>query len=211
MITAERNGMQKFKARVQELADKYESRLAEKGIKVSVSKRYFESEVIESSGSGGNGAILDSAFRARDRKREKDQGYNYQRNRYHCIVLSVLPLEKKNSLREDSKDYSFMLRKVERAHIGQEPRRIAYAEDKLLGRIEKRILKILKKAERQSPEDVCKNRLPDALRYTFSGGYGYKKSYCGKDKLTWDIIFASCFAAAVIVLILAGWIFSELK
>ena len=211
MITAERNSMQKFKARVQELTDKYESRLAEHGIKVAVSKRYFESEVIESSGSGGKSAIFNSAFRARDRKREKDQGYNYQRNRYHCIVLSVLPLAKNGYLREDSKDYSFMLRKVERAHIGQEPRRIAYAEDKLLGRIEKRILKILKKAERQSPEAVCKNRLADALRYTFSGGYGYKKSYCGKDKLTWDIIFASCFVAVVIVLILAGWIFSELK
>ncbi len=202
--------MQEFKARVQNLADKYEGLLAEKGIRIAVSKKYFESEVFESTGASGKGAILNAAFRARDRKRERALGYNYQNNRYHCIVLSVLPLEKGMVCREDCRDYAFLLRKVERAYIGQEPRRIAYAEGKLLSRIEKRILKILKRAEAASAQKICKNSFFDALRYSFSVRYGYKKEYFGKDRLFWDIAIASSFALIVVILILAGWGISEL-
>ena len=203
--------MQEFKARVQELVDKYEGMLAEKGIRIAVSKKYFETEVYERSGSSGGAAIFNFIARARDSKKEKERGYDHQRNKYHCLVLSVLPTEKGLVRREDCRDYAFLLRKVERAHIGQEPERIVYAEDRLLAKIEKRILKILKLSEGASAEEVCKNTFRDVLRYCSSIRYEYKEEYLGKDSYTWEMIFGIALAAIVISLLIVAWIAVEMQ
>ena len=73
-----------------------------------------------------------------------------------------------------------MLRKVERAHIGEEPRRVTYEEEKILSKVEKRILKTLKKADRASAREVCKNNIFDAIRYSMNAKYGYKKRFSRK-------------------------------
>ena len=202
--------VQELKNKVVALVGKYEGMLSEKGIRISVSKRYFEAEVDQRSGGRSIDAIFNSIERARDHKTEKERGYNYERNKYHCIVLSLMPTGKSPLRRDDCRDYSFMLRKVERAHIGLEPRKVNYEEEKLLSKIEKRILKILKKAEKHSAEGVCKDTLSDALRYSLSAKYKYRDKALGKDMPVWDMIFAIFFAVSVIVFLVLVWGIGEI-
>ena len=81
--------MKELKEKAQALIDKYTPELSSKGLKILLSKRYFESNVSErSSGYYAIGTILNSIDRVRDHKEEKENGYNYVKNRYNnakCI------------------------------------------------------------------------------------------------------------------------------
>lgn len=202
--------MQGFKNKVQDIIDKYKDSLASKGIKITVSKKYFETEVQERSGGTGAMAIFNAIDRVQDRKKEKKNGYNYERNKYHCIVLSLCPIDKNLVCREYCREYSFFLRKVERAHIGLEPSRIAYEENKVLAKIEKRILKIIKKSEKHTPQRVCGDTLRDALRYSFSYKYEYKKTILGKDKTSWEIFFAIIAGILAFLIVFMAWVIGKL-
>lgn len=68
--------MKELKDKVQTLIDKYTPALSNNGLNITLSKRYFESEVNERSGVNGIGAIFNSIERARDHKKEKKYGYN---------------------------------------------------------------------------------------------------------------------------------------
>ena len=201
--------MKELKEKAQALIDKYSPELAAKGLKILLSKRYFESKVGERSGMHGVGAIFNSIDRARDRKEEKEKGYNYERNRYHYFVLTVCPMEKNALRREDCREYAFAIKKVERAHIGQEPRRVSYNEDKILSKIEKRILKILKKAEHSLPETVCRNNIWDAFRYSMHQKYEYKDRFLGKESFSWEMIFISVFCVLVFGSLFIAWLISQ--
>ena len=203
--------MKELKEKAQALVDKYTPELAENGIKILVSKRYFEEAVQERSGTMGTGGILDTIDRARDRKKEIKKGYNYERNKYHSLVISVIPSGKNVLRREDCKDYAFVIRRVWRAHVGQEPNRVAYEEEKVLSKIEKRILKILKKAEKTSAEKVCKDNVFDALRYTHGAKYGYKGRFLGKEKYTWDLIFGVFVGVIALAVIFILWLVGLLR
>ena len=202
--------MKELKEKAQALIDQYSPELADKGLKILLSKRYFESKVHERSGTNGAGAIFNSIDRARDRKEEKEKGYNYQRNKYHCIVISIIPSNPSTLKRAECRDYAFLLEKVERAHIGQEPRKISYEEDKVLAKIERRISKILKKSQRMSPEKICKNNLLDALRYSHGAKYQYKSFFLGKDRFAWDLIFGVCAGVLTLGIVFIGWFVSNL-
>ena len=80
--------------------------------------------------------FIDSDNINRDHKKEKENGYNYERNRYHCIVISIIPSNPSALKRAECRDYAFLLEKAERAHIGQEPRKISYEKDKVLAKID---------------------------------------------------------------------------
>ena len=201
--------MKELKEKAQALIDQYSPELADKGLKILLSKRYFESEVGERSGMHGVGAIFNSIDRARDHKEEKEKGYNYERNRYHYFVLTVCPIEKSALRRENCREYAFTLKKVERAHIGQEPRRVNYNEDKILSKIEKRIRKILKKAEQGSPETVCRNNILDAFRYSVHYKYKYKDRFLGKERFSWEMIFLSLFCILVFGSLFVAWLISQ--
>ena len=111
--------MKELKEKAQALIDKYTPELSSKGLKILLSKRYFKSNVSERSyGYYATGMILNSIDRARDRKKEKENGYNYVKNRYHYFVLTVCPIKKNMIKREECRDYAFLLKKLERAHIG---------------------------------------------------------------------------------------------
>ena len=99
--------MKELKEKAQALIDKHTPELSSKGLKILLSKRYFESEVMERSGVHGVGAIFNSIDRARDHKEEKKNGYNYVKNRYHYFVLTVCPIEKNALCREDCREYAF--------------------------------------------------------------------------------------------------------
>ena len=201
--------MKELKEKAQALIDKYTPELLSKGLKILLSKRYFESEVMERSGVHGVGAIFNSIDRARDHKEEKKNGYNYVKNRYHYFILTVCPIEKNKVEREECRDYTFLLKKVERAHIGLEPRLIVSREEKILSKLEKQILKILKKAENSSAQKVCQNNIIDAFRYAMHPKYEYKKRFLGKERFSWEMIFISAFCVLVFGSFFIAWLISK--
>ena len=196
--------MQDIKTKIISLVDKYREQLASKGIKIVISKRYVETEVEERSGGHANAgqAIFNIFDRVNDRKKEKENGYNFEKNKYHNIVITVIPLDKTLVSVSDCREYAFILKKVKRTHLGLEPQKKIYQEEKVLTKIEKRILRILKKADNKSVQKVCKNTFWDACRYTHSPKYQYKTKFCGKERFTWDMIFMF-LAVAIFVAIIA--------
>lgn len=188
--------MEEFKDKVQTLVDGYRAQLASRGIQIAVSKRYYETNVEERNTYHPEAGVrlLNRIDRYLDKKAEKK--YHYQRNKYHCIILTVQPSKKGIVRKEDCRDYAFMLQKVERAHIGLEPTRVIYEENWLLGKIEKCIQKILNKAETATTEAVCKNTFPDAIRYASLKKYQYKQKFLGKERFFWESIFFIGFGLA---------------
>ncbi len=199
--------MKELTDKVSELKNKYEEQFVTHGIKISISRRYFEKDVEEKiSGTANAGAALFAPIeRALDREREVNKGYNYQPNRFHCILLSVMPVEKSLVKKDDCREYAFVVEKVTRAHIGIEPAHSAYKEDKILAKIEKRILKILKRASKKSVIKICKNSVSDIIRYSFSPKYEYKTEYCGKERFTWDMIFGAIAASTAFLFVFILW------
>ena len=201
--------MKELKEKAQALIDKYTPELSSKGLQILLSKRYFESEVRERSGGHGVGAIFNSIDRARDHKKEKENGYNYVKNRYHYFVLTVCPIKKNMIKREECRDYAFLLKKLERAHIGLEPRLIVAREEKVLSKIEKQILKILKKAEKRSAQNACQNTIIDAFRYAMHAKYEYKERFLGKGRFSWEMIFISAFCILFFGSLFIIWLFTK--
>ena len=205
--------MKELKEKVRALIDKYNPKLSQKGLKIILSKRYFETAVGERGSSSGAGGIFnvifDSVDRARDHKEEREKGYNYEKNKYHCLILTLCPIEK-NALRYDEcREYTFIVKKVERAHIGQEPNRVLYREDKILSKIEKHILKILKKAEKSTAQKLCKNNIFDAFRYAMHPKYEYKERFLGKDRFAWEMIFLAIFCTFVFGGLFIAWLITQ--
>ncbi len=184
--------MQALKDSVQERIDAYNLTLAPFGVHVDLSKHYFESSVNIPS------TNIDRRFY---KKREKK--YNWKRNRYHCLVLTLLPLDRSLLPRRYCKEYAFLLQTTERLHYGLQPKRKKYTEDFVLRKIENRLQKIVKKAKRTTTERLCKDTLRDIPRY-FHTKYQYKREILGKSNLFWNIIFAvfiGIFALLLYILI----------
>ena len=201
--------MQEIIENVNAVLEKYSEQLADNGIKVTVSKRYFEESVGERIGNTGNTAIFNEIDRELDRKREKKKGYHHIRNRYHVIVLSVIPIHKDIARREYCRDYAFCIHKVERAHIGMEPKKYIYEEQNILSKIEKRINKLLRKSQKNTPQKVCKDNLFDAIRYT-APRYGYKRRFLNRERADWELIFLISFGVLALVVALIIWLIGKL-
>ena len=194
-----------FMTKVQAKVDEYAEFLAESGIKISVSRRYFETKVGERTGNIGTNSIFNVVDRARDKKKEIK--YKNKRNRYYCIILSVSPSDKNIVPRDLCREYAFLHKKVDRPHIGVEPRSISCAEDKLLSKIEKRILKILRKTKKTGIKKACKDTYFDALRYTFLK-YGYKRRFLGRDRGIWELIFVLFVGLFALIVCFGVWLLS---
>lgn len=201
--------MQEIIEKVNAILEKYSEQLADNGIKVTVSKRYFEESVGERIGNTGNTAIFNEIDRALDRKREKKKGYHHTRNRYHVIVLSVIPVKKDVVRREYCRDYAFYIHKIERPHIGTDPKEFTYEEQKILSKIEKRINKLLRKSQKNTPQKVCKDTLFDAIRYT-APRYGYKRRFLNRERADWELIFLISFGVLALVVALMIWLIGKL-
>lgn len=92
-----------------------------------------------------------------------------------------------------------MLRKAERVEEGYAPKSRIFDEEKLLNRIEQLIAKIIKKAEKISPENVCKDKWYCIFRYLFKIEYSYKNYILGKNRIFWDVIFSSIIITVISV------------
>ena len=201
--------MQKIIEKVNVILEKYSEQLADNGIKVTVSKRYFEESVGEQIRYSGESIILNEIEKSLDRKREEKKGYHHIKNRYHVIVLSVIPFKKDIVRREYCRDYAFYIHKIERPHIGTEPKKFIYEEQKILSKIEKRINKLLRKTQRNTPQKVCKDNLFDAIRYT-APRYGYKRRFLNKERADWELIFLISFGVLALVVALMIWLIGKL-
>ena len=201
--------MQEIIEKANVILEKYSEQLADNGIKVTVSKRYFEESVGEQIRHYGESIILNEIEKSLDRKREEKKGYHHIRNRYHVIVLSVIPFKKDIVRREYCRDYAFYIHKIERPHIGTEPKEFIYEEQKTLSKIEKRINKLLRKTQRNTPQKVCKDNLFDAIRYT-APRYGYKRRFLNKERADWELIFLISFGVLALVVALMIWLIGKL-
>ena len=200
--------MKELKEKVQSLIDKYSPELSKKGLKIHISRRYFETDVYERYGSHGNGQqIFNIIDRAKADKKEKKK-YYYQKNRYHTIVLTLMPEDDSFPL-EMCRNYAFVIKKTERAHIGEEPRKIAYKEEKLLLKIEKLLQKVVKRASNNNAEKVCKDTVFDALRYSLLVKYQYKKRILGKSATFFHSLFFALSAFLAIALTIFLWVVSR--
>ena len=203
--------MTDIRDRVLELIKKYENQLTQKGIAIALSKKYVEEEVREkSSGAYSRTIILNALERARNKKREIEKGYHFEPNKWHSLVLTIVPLDKKLVHRTNRREYAFVLKQVVRPYIGEEPQQTVYQEEKILRKIEKTILKILKKADKMTAQQVCRDTFSDAFRYSFFSKYGYKDKFCGKDRFTWDVIFMFLAVAICVGIIVIAWAITNL-
>ena len=204
--------MKEIRNKVLELIDKYQDQLAAKGIEIVLSKKYTEETVGERSSSYAyaGSAIINSIERALDKKREAEKGYHFEPNKWHSLVLTIVPLDKKLVHRTSRREYAFVLKQVVRPHVGEKPVETVYQEEKVLQKIEKTILKILKKADKMTAQQVCKDTFRDAFRYCLLSKYGYKDNFCGKDRFTWDMIFLFLAVAICVGIIAIAWAITNL-
>lgn len=192
---------QEFKALAQKVVAQYAEELAQRGVELRVSKRYFEVPVGERCFNG----LLGEIDRIKARKREKENKYHYQRNKYYCLILSLIPTD--GCVRKDRcKEYAFVLRKRERGYIGESPVESMAEEEKLLAKIERRIQRICHQTEKRTAQKVCGDTLWDALRYVCSAKYAYKDPILGKDRAWFEMgLIVGAFA-----LLIAGVICGEI-
>jgi len=188
--------LKSIKGKVQSIVSKYEEQLASKGIAIDVSKKYYETVLYHFNRRGGLLEIIDTEL-----SQKREGKYKNIRNRYHSIVISVLPIDRKLVKREHCREYAFLLRSIDREEIGRKPKLTEYNIEKVLYKIEKRILRLLKKADKKSAEKVCKDSFVDAFRYTLSGKYRYKKRILGLNAELWSVLSA-VFIVVIILLIL---------
>ena len=191
--------MSELKKRLEALADQYAPAFAEKGLRLLFKNRYFEEMVSERISS----SVFSSVDRVLDHREEKKKGYFYEKNKYRILILTVAPIEKGLVPSGECRDYAFLLRTVERAHVGLEPRKRVFDEERVLAKIEKRIQRILKAASRRSPKRVCKNTLWDAFRYVLSTRYDYKKTVLGKEYSFWQLLLPILLGVSLALLLVA--------
>ncbi len=190
---------QDFIGKVNSLVTQYDEQLSELGIKCKVSKKYFETNAPTQLNHGTD--FLDMLYTHLSTKRE-NKHWKFQRNRYNCIVITFSPINNA-SKKQEYKEYSFMLNKTERVDIGFKPKEKDYSEEKILKKIEKRILKFIEKAQNKTPELACKANLLDRFRYVNSIKYTYKQKMGNHDKSFWDTVLSVGFLFLVILIMLA--------
>lgn len=195
--------MNETKNKAQEILDRYEDRLLSAGIRIDLSKKYFESNVSDRQTYHPNNITMLINVISKDVERKREKKYKRVPNRYHSLVLTVLPDDKKLIRCDLCRDWAFLLSKIERAHTGEAPQRVEYEENKVLSKIEKRVEKILKTAEEKGTQNACRDTVLDALRYMHSRKYAYKKTVLGKDRFFWDIAFTLFFAAVALFVFFA--------
>ena len=163
--------MQQLMEQIRSVVAKYENELAEKGIACSVSKKYFETDV--SSVAVNHTDILHILYGFFANKRE-NKNFKHQRNRTHCAVVCFYPTDSALVKRKDCKEYAFVISKISRFEEGVAPKKRDNNQKAILKKIEKRILKVLKSAEKNGIYSVCRQTAFDKVRYKFSSKYAYR-------------------------------------
>ena len=201
--------MQELRKKIENMVDEYNLRFAPSGIKILLSKKYFETAVRERSTYHPDSGIhllnrIEALF-----NRHNERKYKNTPNNYHCIVLTVSPQDEDALPKELCKSYSFVVKKTERHHIGAKPNDTSYDNSKILKKIEKKLDRIAKKAQKKDAVGICKDTMADAIRYGCSTKYTYKKRILGKDRYYWEIFNLILFSILAVVMI-AGLYFASI-
>ncbi len=162
------------------LVEKYSTQLDCLGVKCVIHRKHFQlhpSHEPHATANSGLFFILDEAY-----YKFRMKFIPYQDNDYNCVVLRFEPLD--NSVKNRFiKEYSYLIQSRE------DTKNFLVDYQKVLSRAEKCINKTIKMLKNSSPEKVCSDKLIDALRYSSSIKYSYKKEYLGKSKVFWETIF----------------------
>ena len=149
------------------LVEQYNTRFAEKGIHCTVYQKYAEQPA---STRLGLSAVLDE---------QREKRYHNQPNRHYFVILRFSPVDKTRVKKTDCKEYGFAFRSIQRIHTGEVPVETVCSETKMLHKIEKRLQRMLKRAEASPAEQVCQDRWYDVFRYTLLLPYRHKGRFLG--------------------------------
>ncbi len=153
--------------RIKSLVEQYNVKLEPFGVKCTVNRKYFTSNVVSY---GYNSHLIHMVADRFYRKKENTEFHNAP-NRYKTVVLFIKPLQNGIVAKNDCRHYSFIIESIERTHKGKKPKYAIRNEQKVLLSLEKRLKKILKRAEKEIDVYWCKNNFTDKMRYTFSVKY----------------------------------------
>ena len=156
---------------IRSVVAKYKNELAQKGIACSVSKKYFETDV--SSVAVNHTDILHILYGFIANKRE-NKNFKHQRNRTHCAVICFYPMDANSLKKKECKEYAFVLSRIYRFEEGITPRKQNRNQKDILNKIERRIRKVLKAAEKKNVDKFCRQSFLDMVRYKLSSKYAYR-------------------------------------
>ncbi len=193
--------------KAKELVEQYNKLFEPYGVYITVKRRFYEEE-LEAYKSNPNGAggsfvnMLEYLFV----NRRKEKKYGKAPNRYRCLTIQISPLDKQILPQHDRKQYSFLFKKNERIHQGQEPKETTVSDLRVLKKLEKCLQKLLKKAEKNPKKLWYRNNFGDCLRYTFMPRYNYLEFYCGKEKSFWDMLLPISMGILFVAIIITIYI-----
>lgn len=193
--------------KAKELLNQYNPLFLEHGIEIKLDHRSLTEAVEKYNSYGGPDAFDLLEYSLFDKKAEEKK-YHHVPNRYKMLVLKLKPLKKTDFDKKDCKEYAFLVYSLSRAHQGIKPLERQFSESSVIEKIEKRLKKLLKKAEKSALPDWCHNTLWDALRYTHSKKYAYIKNCCGKSRSFWETFYIIAFALPLLLFAIGGLIFS---
>lgn len=188
-----------FNKKIELLIEKYNTQLSKYNIHCDLNKRF--SSIPVQNRILGHHTVLEISEDAVLTSRE-NKHYKYAPNRYYAITLHITPVCASKKKKLDCKQYAFLLSKKERLYKGQAPREVIYNYEKIYKSIDKRLLKILAKAQNMQSFSWLSNTLLDTLRYAYCKKYGYIKTIKGKNRTFWltawslilSIPIIACFA-----------------
>ena len=192
---------------VTKLIDQYNGMLAEHGTKITIHRRSFKEEV-EAYNYQSQHSLLNMLEYIFINKKIEEKKYHHIPNHYKLLVLQVNPISKKIANKKDCKKYAFLVYQLSRAHQGDKPIEWQRKEQSVIAKVEKRLKKLLKRAEKSTSPVWCGNTLWDALRYSFSKKYEYLENYCGKSRNFWEMLWMSVVAIPVLLFAICGLISS---
>lgn len=192
---------------VEELINQYNSKFIEYGIEVKIQRRLYK-ETVEAYNHYVQHSLIDLLLYILIYKRIEEKNFHHTPNRYKLLVLQVNPIKKTPHGKKDYKKYAFLTYELSRAYQGEKPIEKNCKEQSVVAKVEKRLRKMLKKAEKATSPNWCNNTLWDTLRYSFSKKYGYIENYCGKSRFFWEVLWDCIFAAPFLLFAIGGLIHS---
>ena len=135
--------------KVKEKVNQYNTLLTEYGVKITLQHRSYKEEVEAYNHYGiGCNNLWNLLEYILFKKGIEEKKYHYTPNQYKLLVLAVEPTKKSKANKKDYKKYAFLVYSMSRGFQGEKPIEYQSKEQKIIKKIEKRLEKLLKKAER---------------------------------------------------------------
>ena len=192
-------------SKITELTNQYNAMLVEHGIEITMHRHSFKEEVENYNHLGSHGFLnmLEYIF---INKKIEEKKYHHIPNQYKSLVLQITPISKNIANKKDCKKYAFLVYQLSRAHQGDKPIEWQRKQQTVIAKVEKRLKKVLKQAQKQTSPSWCNDTLGDALRYTLFKKYYYLENYCGKSRYFWETLWICVISSPIFLFALIGLI-----